>query len=347
MPKIPKYYVRPDGLHESILTITMPDGTKQRKAFRGHSDSEVWNKIKEYDRSKNDLPAGVLFRVASDGWWAAIEPTIAYNTGKGYKPARARADQWFGSTVLSSITAKDVERRIKDFSSSHAGKTVTTQLQVIRQIFQFAEVQGYITYNPANAVHVPRGLEKTYRMPPNKDEIDRIKSSVDLPFGLFAYLIYYTGCRRGEAVALTWDDFDFEKKLIRICRSVYYVNNTPHLKSPKTEKGVRSVPLLPPLLSAISDKIGKGYVFSLDGGKTPLSHYNVIKLYHSYQSVSGVVVNPHQIRHGYATALHDAGIDAKTAQTLLGHAQISTTMDIYTHVCEDSLSAVAKQLENM
>ena len=49
MPKIPKYYVRPDGLHETILRFTLPDGTKKRKAFRGKTDKEVWEKIKAYN----------------------------------------------------------------------------------------------------------------------------------------------------------------------------------------------------------------------------------------------------------------------------------------------------------
>lgn len=64
-----------------------------------------------------------------------------------------------------------------------------------------------------------------------------------------------------------------------------------------------------------------------------------------YQKESGVAVTPHQIRHGYATALFESGIDAKTAQALLGHAQISTTMDIYTHVREEALAEAAEKMD--
>lgn len=344
MPKIPKYYVRPDGLHESILTITMPDGTKKRKAFRGHSDSEVWNKIKEYDRHKDELPAGVLFRAASDGWWDSIEPTLAHNSEKGYKPARARANAEFGPRIVNTITAKEIEAFISRLSASYAKKTVITQLQVIRQIFQFAELNGYVVYNPAKSVRVPKGLPQNRRLPPSKAEIDLIKSSVNMPFGLFAYLIYYTGCRRGEALALTGKDFDFEKKLIHITKSVYHVSNAPHIKEPKTEKGFRVVPLPEPLEKVLPDKLPSGYLFSLDGGKTPLRNDDITRLYRQYQQASGVNATPHQIRHGYATALFELGIDPKTAQTILGHAQISTTMDIYTHVCEDVISSTRDRL---
>lgn len=76
MPKIPKYYVRPDGLHESIIKVTMPDGTQKRKAFRGKTDTEVYNKIKNYSREAATHPEGVLFRVEAQAWWKEIEPTL-------------------------------------------------------------------------------------------------------------------------------------------------------------------------------------------------------------------------------------------------------------------------------
>ena len=60
---------------------------------------------------------------------------------------------------------------------------------------------------------------------------------------------------------------------------------------------------------------------------------------------SGVTVTPHEIRHGYATALHDAGVDYKTAQTLLGHAQLSTTMDIYTDVLDNTIDEAAAKMD--
>ena len=70
-------------------------------------------------------------------------------------------------------------------------------------------------------------------------------------FGLFAYLIFYTGCRRGEAEGLRYEDIDRERKRIHIRRSVYNVSTTPMIKEPKTEAGIRSVPLLDALADAL------------------------------------------------------------------------------------------------
>lgn len=345
MPKIPKYYVRPDGLHESIIRVSMPDGTTKRKAFRGKTDTEVYNKIKAYGRESASHPDGVLFRVEARAWWDSMEPNLEHNTVKSYRPAYERAVAHFGGEVAAKITAQDIDRYIREFAATRARKTVVTQLQVIRQILRRAELDGVIHYNPAQAVKPPRNLPQTRREAPSKAEIQRIKESADLPFGLFAFLIYHTGCRRGEALALTGADIDRKKKLVHITKSIYHEGNKPRVKCPKTEKGFRDVPLLSALDKALSVRLGRGFLFSLDGGETPLTNDQVTELYNRYRAASGVTVTPHQIRHGYATALFENGIDPKTAQTLLGHAQLSTTMDIYTHVCENVIAAAAKKME--
>ena len=175
MPKIPKYYVRPDGLHETILRFTLPDGTKKRKAFRGKTDKEVWEKIKAYNHELEEKPQGTLFETAADAWWGEIEPTLEHNTAKSYRPALARAKAQYGKRELSTITAKEIDEYIHQFSVTHARKTVVTQLQIIRQILRKAEVDGYILYNPASAVKPPRNLRQNRREAPEKSQIGLVK----------------------------------------------------------------------------------------------------------------------------------------------------------------------------
>lgn len=343
MPKIPKYYVRPDGLHETILRVTMPDGTKKRKAFRGKTDTEVYRKVREFNSKQEEVPTGVLFKSVADDWWEEIEPTLAHNTAKSYRPAKERAADHFGKHPVDKITAQDINQYIIEFSATRAKKTVITQLQVIRQILRKAELDGYIQYNPAGSVKPPKNLPQTRREAPDKKQIKLIKSSVGIPFGMFAFLVYHTGCRRGEALALTGKDIDRKKKRISIRHSVYYIGNKPYIKEPKTERGVRTVPLLDALDAVLPKKLPVGYLFSEPDG-SPLTNDHFTEMYDRYREQSGVTVTPHQIRHGYATALFENGIDPKTAQALLGHAQLSTTMDIYTHVCEDVISDAAKKM---
>ena len=130
-----------------------------------------------------------------------------------------------------------------------------------------------------------------------------------------------------------------------VSRIDYFVGNFPHLKRPKAESGCRDVPSLSALDAALPMRLGKGFLFSVDGGETPLTSAKIRELYDKYREASGVTVTPHQIRHGYASALFENGIDPKTAQTLLGHARLSTTMDIYTHVCADVIASAAAKME--
>lgn len=335
---IPKYYVRPDGLHESIITIN-----GKRKAFRGKTDREVWNKIKAY-REEAEHPKTVPFSEIARDWWNEIESTLSANTHKGYSPAYERAVAQFGPEDVSTITAKEIETYINQFAKTHAKKTVITQRQIIRQILNKAQREGYLSFNPAEAVLLPKNLAQKKRRAPLADQIQKIKDSISDEFGLFAFLIYYTGCRRGEAEGLRYEDIDHAKKRISICRSVYSVSTKPEIKEPKTAAGIRSVPLLPALEAVLPDK-KSGYIFSDDGGKTPTPDWKITRRYGAYQKRTGVTVSPHEIRHGYATALHEAGVDYKIAQQLLGHAQLSTTMDIYTDILDTSIDKVAAQMD--
>lgn len=346
MAKYPKYYVRPDGLHETIIRIN-----GKRKAFRGKTDKEVWEKVKAFDRAAAEAEAqqaaeeAATFAALADRWWDEIEPTLEHNSTKNYRPALKRAKAEFGDRQASEITAQEIDAYIHEFSATRARKTVSTQLQIIRQVLRFAVVQGALPYNPAEALRVPKGLKVTYRMPPDDAQIKLIKNHAkDMPFGLFAALIYYTGCRRGEALALTGADIDRKAKRISISKSVYYVGNHAQIKQPKTEKGTREVPLLDALDKLLPKRLPKGYLFSEPNGE-PLTndHYN--DAYKEYQQAAGVSVTPHQIRHGYATALYECGVDFKTMQALLGHAQLSTTMDIYTHVRQNSIKAAEEKMQ--
>lgn len=334
-----KFYVRPDGLHESIIWVN-----GKRKAFRGKTDREVRAKIKAY-REEAEKQKTATFEEVARAWWNEIEPTLAANTHKGYSPAYERAVAEFGKEDVADITAKDIENYIADFSKTYAKKTVITQRQIIRQIMHKAQREGYIDFNPADACPLPKNLPQKKRDSPPPDQIAKIKAGISDDFGLFAYLIFYTGCRRGEAEGLRYEDIDRERKRIHIRRSVYNVSTTPMIKEPKTQAGIRSVPLLDALADVLPKK-KHGFIFSEDGGKSPLPDWKVSRRYEAYKKRTGVTVMPHQIRHGYATALYEAGIDYKMIQHFVGHAQLSTTMDIYTDILESKIKSAADKMED-
>ena len=184
---------------------------------------------------------------------------------------------------------------------------------------------------------------------PSDEEIERVKAGLFLDFGLFPYFLLHTGMRRGELLALRWEDIDREHKLITVNKAVYFAGNTPQIKAPKTDSGRREIVLLD-ALAAVLPKDGKGYVF---GGEKPLTKCQVRKRWEKWCREAGLatkdgraMVTPHQLRHAFATILFDAGIDAKVAQELLGHSSIQVTRDIYTHIRKSRMESTAETLNN-
>lgn len=276
---------------------------------------------------------GRLFSEVAEDWKTEHFELVENNTLKQYRPAYKNVFDEFKEKYIKDITALDINRYIIKYASQgYAQKTVKTRLLILNLIFKNAIVNGYIEYNPCQNVTIPKNLKKTKRA--ILTEIDKIKieSNTDKTFGILAYILLYTGLRRGEACALTYDDIDFTKNIITVNKTVEWVGNKPYIKPyPKTEAGKREIPLLDNIKPLLQRK-KTGLVFSYNEKLIANSHFT--RLWDKYKIESGINATPHQLRHAFATILYDAGIDIKSAQIIMGHANIQTTLDIYTHLSE-------------
>ena len=316
---------RSDGLWRERISV---DG--KTTYFYGKTKADVARKIRDW-RTKEK--AGKTFPAVADMWWKKHEPTLAPNTLKGYLPAIKRAKDRLKCDI-ADLRPVDISRALDHLIEDNdmAEKTAKTQLLVINLICRFAVTEGLIDTNPCAEIRVPKGLKHGRRKAATREEVEIIKKNADEPFGLFALLILCTGLRRGEVLALRWADVDLKKREIRVSASLYYVNGHPEFKIPKTEESARIVPILDALLPHLHPGAPTEYLF---GGQKPLTQWQMEKAWEEYAAAAGISCTPHQIRHAYATALWEAGVDELLASKLLGHAQISTTKDIYTHVRED------------
>lgn len=332
---------RADGRWQEQVTI-VENGQRKQKYFYGKTKAEVLRKIAAY---KDETKDGPLFSAVADDYWEAALETLADNTQSGYRPALNRAKDFFGSTRITMIAPIDVRRFMDQFIEEHnpARKTAATQRQLLRNIFGYAFDKGYIDSNPADGLKIKKSLAKKERTLPTDAEIKAIKENYDKPFGLVAYWILYTGLRRGELLALTWEDVDLENNFITVNKSLYRSKKTGKLavKNPKTEKGIRTVPLMSALKAKITPGTGKVFC-NADGSYITEKQFEC--RWGKYTKELGIDCTPHQLRHGYATMLLDNNIDPKDAQELLGHAQLSTTMDIYTHIREARKKRVRDKL---
>lgn len=304
--------------------------TGKRIFFYGRTERELNRKILEYTEQRK---FGRTFAEIADKWWGITMENLSPNSIHTYRVAMERAVEEFGQDRITAITARDVQIFITRFAgtglSAKARKTVSNQLMVISQIFKYAICEGECDSNPAQSVSLPRGLKSSKRTAASQSDEEIIKKSPDV--WLFPFFVLYTGLRKGEALALTGADIDLEKKTIRVTKSVYFESNKPKIKQPKTDAGVRNVPILDPLLPLLPQLADDEYLFSsVKDPRAPMGYDLFATRMKQFHKKTGTTFGTHQLRHSYATILYECGIDAKTAQHLLGHAQISTTMDIYT-----------------
>lgn len=332
-------YQRPDGLYEKGLTIN-----GKRVRLRGRSEKEIMQKIAAYTQKQE---TGELFAFVADKWRGDYEKQVEYYTYEKTKAPYTRAVNYFRDKYIKSITPKDVNAFYSSLAASgYAKKTIKNQKTILSNIFKYAIVNGYAEDNPTAFVDIPKNLKQTHRQLPTDEEISAVKESVNCTFGFLPLFLMYTGCRKGEALTLQFKDIDLKKKKISITKAVYFEGNRPKIKTPKTASGIREIPLLDRLIPYLPKGKPEEYIFSADG-KQPYDQSAFRRMWYKYQKESGVNATPHQLRHAYATMLYEAGIDEKLAQELMGHADISTTKNIYTHIRLSRIDAAADILNNL
>ena len=333
-----KLQKRADGRYQRSIT----DKNGKRVYFYGTSERELNRKILEY---QEEQARSRTFSEIADAWWSEAYDQLAHQTVKGYKPALAKALEEFGEDPIDVIQPKDIQSFFKIMAlQGYAAKTIANHRIVLNQIFNYAIVEGELQYNPCVSIKIPRTAKKTPREAASTSDEDKIlHSDHEWLFPLFALL---TGLRKGEILALQWKDIDFDTNIIHVTKSIEHVGEEPRIKTPKTESGTRIVPLLSVLKQRIEPHRNKPdkFIFSDDGGKTPLRNKRYHKLYSDYSKEVGITCTAHQLRHSYATIAVEEDVNPKDLQNALGHADITTTMNIYAEARKKSVEKVAEKL---
>ena len=200
-------------------------------------------------------------------------------------------------------------------------------------------------------------------------------------YRLFIFLLG-TGCRIGEARGLTWDDCDFEHGLIYIRRQIVYYRGendekyTEHLSTPKSESGERVVPMFAPVrqvlldekavqesMGAVEKTVGgcTGFIFATKGGGCIDSRNvdgainRIIEAYNKQEAEQAKLerrspeflphFSVHNLRHTFCTRLCENETNIKVIQEVMGHADISTTMNIYNEAQTETKARSFERLE--
>lgn len=325
---------RKDGRY--CKKVTLSDGTQ--KYFYSNAKNEKtatadFNKqILEYEKeiiSKNS------FKSVAEKWAEESFDKLELNTLRQYKPGLRDCIAYFENKYIQDITPTDVKNFVAMFEKKgFARKTIKGRLLVLNLIMKSALIEQLIIINPCQFIKISIDKQREKRQAIKQTEIEIIKNNADLEYGFFALFLLYTGVRRGEALALTPKDIDFNKNTIRVSKTVEFVGNKPQIKNhPKTNAGFRTIPLPDFLMPELIKRKNNNYIFQNSEGNLE-GNTQCSRKWDRYIKASGICATPHQLRHTYATMLFDADIDVKTAQTWLGHTDIKTTLDIYTHLSQ-------------
>lgn len=327
---------RDDGLYQKSITIN-----GKRKVFYGKSQSEINKKILAYREGDRQ---GLKFHTVAEEWETRHFPALKEGSIKTYSPALRRATDYFGDMYIRAITPKDIQLFINKIASmGFAKKTVTNQKNVLNMIMDYAVVQGYIEYNMTASVRLPKGLPEQPREMPTETDIKKVIEYKNTADGFFAYFILCTGLRRGEALALEMKDI--KPNYIVVNKTLEHQGNTPILNAPKTKAGNRLVPLPNSLYAETQSRFkGQKYLFNHNGEYMTHKQYNT--MWDNWRKLAGSTITAHQLRHAYATlVLRD--MDEFDIKEFIGHKDISTTRNIYTHITEKRVISASEQIETI
>jgi integrase len=242
----------------------------------------------------------------------------------------------FGNRRLCDIGAVEVQRFVLEkFGKGLGWETCNHLRNLLSKIFVSAKKWGHLAgENPASSVELPEKQstrEKRVLMP---DEVTRLLAVLREPVYTMVLIAVLTGLRIGEIIGLRWADVDLDRNELRVEQSVYRGS----VGSPKTKGSRRTLPLPEAAVEALkrlAQRLPNGNperpVFCSRKG-TALSDTNLLlrHLKPAGKKIGVPWISWHTFRRTHATLLQLAGGSAKDAQAQLGHAQITTTLRIYT-----------------
>lgn len=225
-------------------------------------------------------------------------------------------------------------------------KTINTQLSAI---FNYAVKYYNIPYNPvARCGTIGKKKSDDFQMW-TLDEFKQFYSCLKREHSKMAFeLLFWTGLRVGELLALTYNDFEFENKKVSVTKTYARLKGEDLFLPPKTPKSERSVPVPDFVLEHIKEFVGKLYEYEPDERLFPFTKATLKHEMENTCKVAGVTpIKIHALRHSYASMLIEQGCEPLIVSELLGHESVSTTLEIYAHLYPNKHGEVLKKLEDL
>lgn len=246
---------------------------------------------------------------------------------------------------LTAVTEKDVQDFVlQKLNGGLSQKTIKDMLIVLRMILKFGAKKNYCVYAPIDVIF-PTDRERQELEVLSITNQKKIMRFVEDNFtfrNLGIFICLSTGIRIGEICALTWDDIDTENGVIHIRKTIQriYVKENGIKKTellidtPKTATSMRDIPMIKDLYEILKPlkKVVNNDYFVLTNEATPTEPRTYRNYYKKLLDKLGIPpIKFHGLRHSFATRCIESKCDYKTVSVILGHSNISTTLNLYVH----------------
>lgn len=349
------------------------DGKAIRKSVYGKTQKEVINKLNEVKyQMNNDIYVeknGIkLVKIMED----IREEKLASNTISGGQYARLKwtinkiKNSKLGEMKIQNVTKNDIQEflnSIKDLSDSYIKKLYEQFVQAYRR----AEIKKYITYNPMYEVIKPKSDKQTKVVEALDINVQKAfteylnKVSIENePYKNIFLIQMYMGLRIGEVLALSTENIDLENKLLYVKRTLTNDKEFAIILGNKTKTyaGNRSLPIPDFLMPIFEEQIKysnenlHNLIFTTNDNyiRTSAINKELKRIFEEELKTSSKNISTHCLRHTYGTRCIEAGMTAVVLQRLMGHKDVTVTLNTYTSVFnkfkEDELKKVNNYLTN-
>lgn len=374
-------YQRKDGFYSARFVDRC--GNRQEKYFNTLPEARNWLEDAKYHDKHGTtvLPADMTVDTWFEFWIANIVGDLSPNTRRNYRERYTRNIQpVIGNMRLADVKPLHCKLVLNRMEATYAGSTIRQTYIAMGTMFKSALMNDMIQKHPMDGVRYTKPVRPVndihfLTVAEQKKFLEVAKRSHN--YHQYA-LILETGLRTGEMIGLTWDAIDWDKRTLTVNKTLEFRHKQQEWRAgpPKTQHSYRTIPLTKRAYDILkevrakwesgkkSDSLSKTltYIDRRTGAQASLIMADLVFINyrtgkpaknssydtHLYKLCDEAGIKHfcmHALRHTYATRAIEAGVQPKVLQKMLGHASLSTTMDRYVHVTDDSMTGAIAQFE--
>lgn len=348
--------------YEGRITVIVNGESKQISVYN-KSKRVVVEKMQETRKKQDDNYFVENKSLTLEVWikeWMKVykKPYISPRTYQGYVEKTKLIIEHLGKMQLQKIELYHLQKFISTLQKGKKSpKSLKHYYSILKMCFEDAIMCRHVSINPTKGLKLPSARRKELEIMTKEEQLFFEQFMEKCTTGIAYITLVNTGLRASELCGLTWKDIDLKNKTIFVRRGMQKVTSyddefkkveTQRQETEvKTESSYRRVPMLKKITEKLKEykkkiindlqRDGKildenEYVFKTSNNLTMTAEYLRKTCHRLCESNNFRKVGIHELRHTFATRSIEAGIDLRVLQEILGHANYSTTADIYVHI---------------